>query len=151
MPIHPGMVEDLAATTRDMYADAEERLLGIIARQLAAGLDAPGWVEAKLAAVQKLRRATQAVVDELGRATQLEVFDAVAESYNRGHRAAVAELGALSDDARALVDDRTPNAQAVDRLAAEAVDVVTATHRSILRAVVDVFRAVVASVAATPL
>ncbi|MWA12574.1 phage minor capsid protein [Streptomyces sp. BA2] len=145
------MVEHLAAASRDIYASAEERLLGIIARQLAQGLDAPGWVEAKLAAVQQLRRAAQAVVDELGRATQLEVWDAVAEAYNTGHRAAVAELGALSDDARALVEDRTPNAQAIDRLAQEAVDVVTATHRGILRAVVDVFRAVVASVAATSL
>jgi hypothetical protein len=151
MSIHPGMVEPLAERTRDLYAQAEERLLGIVARQLAAGLDAPGWAERKLAAVQQLRRAAQAVVDELGRATQLEVWDAVAEAYNVGHRAAVAELGALSDDARALVDDRVPNAQAVDRVAQEAVDVVTARHRSILRAVVDGFRAVVASVAATPL
>ncbi|MEV0445955.1 phage minor capsid protein [Streptomyces spectabilis] len=151
MPIHPGMVEPLAERTRDLYAAAEERLLGIIARQLAAGLDAPGWVEAKLAAVQSLRRSAQAVVDELGKAMSLDVFDAVAEAYNVGHRSAVAELGALSDDARRLVDDRLPQAQAVDRLAQEAVDVVTATHRSILRAVVDVFRSVVASVAATPL
>lgn len=145
------MVEPLADRTRDMYAAAEERLLGIIARQLAAGLDAPGWVEAKLAAVQQVRRAAQAVVDELGKVTTLEVFDAVAEAYNVGQRTAVAELGAWSDDARALVDDRVPNAQAVDRLAQEAVDVVTATHRSILRAVVVGFRTVVASVAATPL
>ncbi|MFF9034021.1 phage minor capsid protein [Streptomyces sp. NPDC014892] len=151
MPIHPGMVEDLAEHTRDLYADAEERLLGIVARQLAAGLDAPGWVERKLAAVQQLRRASQAVVDELGKAVTLEVFDVVAEAYNTGHRAAVAELGALSDDARALVDDITPNAQAVDRLAQETVDVVTSTHRSILRAVVDRFRAIVAEVTATPL
>ncbi|MFD7121912.1 phage minor capsid protein [Streptomyces sp. NPDC059922] len=145
------MVEDLAATTRDTYAAAEERLLGIIARQLAQGLEAPGWVEAKLAAVQKVRRSAQAVVDELGKATRLDVFDAVAEAYNVGHRSAVAELGALSDDARRLVDDRLPQAQAVDRLAQEAVDVVTATHRSILRAVVDTFRAVISRVAATPL
>ncbi|WP_432026841.1 phage minor capsid protein [Streptomyces sp. 1222.5] len=151
MPIHPGMVEDLAAGTRDLYAEAEARLLGIIARQLAAGLDAPGWAERKLAAVQQLRRASQAVVDELGKAVELEVFDAVATAYNEGHRAAVAELGALSDDARALVDDVTPNAQAVDRLAQETVDVVTSTHRSILRAVVDRFRAIVAEVTATPL
>ncbi|MFI6371019.1 phage minor capsid protein [Streptomyces sp. NPDC050546] len=151
MPIHPGMVEDLASTTRDLYAGAEERLLSIIAQQLAAGLEAPGWVEAKLAAVQQVRRASQAVVDELAKATTLEVFDAVAEAYNVGHRSAVAEVGALSDDARRLVDDRLPNAQAVDRLAQEAVDVVTATHRGILRAVVDTFRAVVSRVAATPL
>ncbi|MGC9536581.1 phage minor capsid protein [Streptomyces sp. UG1] len=145
------MVEPLADRTRDLYADAEARLLGIIARQLAAGLDAPGWAERKLAAVQQLRRASQAVVDELGKAVTLEVFDVVAEAYNEGHRAAVAELGALSDDARALVDDVTPNAQAVDRLALETVDVVTSTHRSILRAVVDRFRAIVAEVTATPL
>ncbi|MFF5495758.1 phage minor capsid protein [Streptomyces aquilus] len=151
MPIHPGMVEDLAAGTRDLYAQAEARLLGIIARQLAAGLDAPGWAERKLAAVQQLRRASQAVVDELGKAVTLEVFEVTAEAYNEGHRAAVAELGALSDDARALVDDVTPNAQAVDRLAQETVDVVTSTHRSILRAVVDRFRAIVAEVTATPL
>ncbi|MBT2381983.1 phage capsid protein, partial [Streptomyces sp. ISL-111] len=145
------MVEPLAGTTRDTYAAAEQRLLRIIARQLAQGLDAPGWIEAKLAAVQQVRRAAQAVVDELEKATTLEVFGVVAEAYNVGHRSAVAELGALSDDARALVDERIPNAQAVDRLAQEAVDVVTATHRSILRAVVDGFRAVIASVAATPL
>lgn len=151
MPIHPGMVEPLAERTRDLYADAELRLLRIIARQLADGLEAPGWAERKLAAVQALRRSAQGVVDELGKAVQLDVFDAVAESYNEGHRAAVAELGALSDDARRLVDDVTPNAQAVDRLAAEAVQVVTATHRSILRAVVDGFRAIVAEVTATPL
>jgi len=128
--IHPGMVEDLAAGTRDLYAEAEARLLGIIARQLADGLDAPGWAERKLAAVQQLRRAAQGVVDELGKAVTLEVFDVVAEAYNEGHRAAVAELGALSDGALALVDDVTPNAQAVDRLAQETVDVVTSTHRS---------------------
>lgn len=151
MPIHPGMVEPLAERTRDLYAAAEQRLLSIIARQLADGLDAPGWAERKLAAIQTLRRASQGVVDELGKAVRLDVFDAVAEAYNVGHRAAVAELGTLSDEARALVDDVTPNAQAVDRLAQETVDVVTSTHRSILRAVVDTFRAIVAEVSATPL
>ncbi|MGD6762053.1 phage minor capsid protein [Streptomyces sp. BH097] len=151
MPIHPGMVEPLAGRTRDLYADAELRLLGIIARQLAQGLEAPGWAEQKLSAVQAVRRASQGVVDELGKAVTLDVFDAVAEAYNVGHRSAVAELGALSDTGRALVDEVTPNAQAVDRLAQEAVDVVTSRHRSILRTVVDKFRAIVSEVTATPL
>jgi hypothetical protein len=91
------------------------------------------------------------VVDELGKAVSLDVHDAVAEAYNVGHRSAVAELGALSDDARRLVDDVTPNAQAVDRLAQETVDVLTDRHRSILRTIVDRFRSVVAEVTATPL
>ncbi|WP_328306397.1 phage capsid protein [Streptomyces sp. NBC_00442] len=151
MPIHPGKVEPLAERTRDLYEEAERRLLGIIARQLADGLEAHGWATRKLSAVQQVRRASQAVVDELGKAVTLDVFDAVSEAYNTGHRAAVAELGALSDDARALVDDVTPNAQAVDRLAQETVDRLTATHRSILRAVPDQYRAIVAEVTATPL
>ncbi|RSS59570.1 phage minor capsid protein [Streptomyces sp. WAC01280] len=151
MSIHPGMVEPLAERTRDLYAAAELRLLGIIARQLAAGLDGPGWAERKLSAVQAVRRASQAVVTELGQAVSLDVHDAIAEAYNEGHRAAVAELGALSDDAVRLVDDVTPQAQAVDRLAAETVDRLTATHRSILRAVDDRYRAIVSDVTVTPL
>ncbi|MEU0039960.1 phage minor capsid protein [Streptomyces sp. NPDC006333] len=151
MAIHPGMVEDLAAGTLNLYQQAEERLLGIIARQLGDGLDAPGWAERKLSAVQTMRRASQGVVDELGKAVTLEVFDVVAEAYNTGHRAAVAELGALSDDSRRLVDDLTPNAQAVDRLAAETVDLLTDRHRSILRNVEDRYRGIVAEVTATPL
>lgn len=54
MSIHPGMVEDRAAGTLDLYAQAEERLLGIIARQLADGLDAPGRAEHELAVIQLL-------------------------------------------------------------------------------------------------
>ncbi|MEV0115548.1 phage minor capsid protein [Streptomyces sp. NPDC050844] len=151
MPVSPELAEDLTTGTYNLYADAEDRLLQLIARQLADGYDAPGWAQRKLAAIQPLRRAAQAVVDELGKAVTLEVFGVIAESYTRGHRAAVAELGALSDRARRLVDEITPNAQAVDRLAVEAVQVVTATHRGILRAVVDAFRSVVAQVTATPL
>lgn len=151
MAIHPGMVEPLAERTRDLYAGAEERLLGIIARQLADGLEAPGWAQRKLSAIQTVRRASQQVVDELGRAVTLDVFDVIAEAYNVGHRAAVVELGALSDVDRARLDEVAPQAQAVDRLAVETIDRVTSTHRSILRAVVDGFRTIVAEVTATPL
>ncbi|MGW4305081.1 phage minor capsid protein [Streptomyces californicus] len=151
MPIHPGMVEDLAAGTRDLYASAEERLLRIIARQLEGGYDSPQWAERKLSAISALRRAATAVTDQLGQAVRLEVFEVTAEAYSTGHRAGVAELGALDDDARRLVDEITPQAQAVDRLAEQAVTRVTDTHRSILRTIVDRFRAIVGQVAALPL
>ncbi|WP_430479315.1 phage minor capsid protein [Streptomyces sp. P11-1] len=151
MPIHPGMVEGLAAGTRDLYANAEERLLRIIARQLEGGYDSPQWAERKLAAVAALRRAATAVTDQLDQAVRLEVFEVTAEAYSTGHRAGVAELGALDDDARRLVDEITPQAQAVDRLAEQTVTRVTDTHRSILRTIVDRFRAIVGQVAALPL
>ncbi|MEF3114494.1 phage minor capsid protein [Streptomyces chrestomyceticus] len=151
MPIHPGMVEDLSAGVRDLYADAEARLLGIVARQLAAGLEAPGWAVAKLADIQPLRRAAQSVVEELAKATTLEVFDAVAEAYNVGARAGLAELGALGDGDARRIGETTPGARAVDRLAHETIDRVTATHRGILRGVEDGYRQVISEVAATPL
>ncbi|MEU2746665.1 phage minor capsid protein [Streptomyces collinus] len=151
MPIHPGLAEDLSAGVRDLYADAELRLLEIMARQLADGFDAPGWAAAKLAAVQPLRRAAQAVVDALASAMQLEVFEAVAEAYDVGARAGLAELGALSDADARRAAEVTPNTRAVDRLAAETVQLVTATHRGILRAVEDIYRKVVATVSGTPL
>ncbi|MFI0976765.1 hypothetical protein ACH4SP_07020 [Streptomyces sp. NPDC021093] len=63
---------------------------------------------------------------------KLEVFDAVAEAYNAGTRSGLAELGALHDDLRRIVE-MSPNTRAVDRLAAEAVDLVTQTPTGILR------------------
>lgn len=151
MPIHPGMVEDLAAGTRDLYAAAEERLLRIIARQLEGGYESPHWAERKLGAITALRRAAIAVTDQLDQAVSLEIFDVTAEAYNVGHRAGVAEIGAMDDDTRRLIDEITPQAQAVDRLAEQTVDRVTDTHRSILRTIVDRYRAIVSQVASLPL
>ncbi|MEV0324652.1 hypothetical protein ACIBKX_36945 [Streptomyces sp. NPDC050658] len=76
---------------RNLYADAEERTLGIAARQLTDEFEAPGRARGKLAAIQPPRRAAQPVVDELGGAVQLEVWNVVPTSYNRRHRAAVTE------------------------------------------------------------
>ncbi|MGW3442183.1 phage minor capsid protein [Streptomyces sp. NPDC001076] len=151
MPVSPWMAEDLSAGVRDLYSDAEERLLSMMARYLADGIDAPRWMEAKLADVQALRRGAQAVVDELGKATTLEVHDAVAEAYNVGARAGLAELGALDDATVARLAAQTPGTRRVDRLAMEAVQVVTDSHRGILRGVEDTYRQIIAQAAATPL
>ncbi|MFI1182605.1 phage minor capsid protein [Streptomyces sp. NPDC020799] len=145
------MVEDLSANVRDLYADAEQRLLGIVARQLADGFEAPGWAIAKLADIQALRRGAQGVVDALSSAMQLEVFDTVAEAYITGARSGLAELGALGDEDARRIAETTPNTRAVDRLAAETIERVEATHRGILRGVDDGYRQVIAEVSATPL
>ncbi|GHA28717.1 hypothetical protein GCM10010372_30650 [Streptomyces tauricus] len=151
MPVSPWMAEDLSTGVRDLYADAEERLLAMIARRLADGIDAPQWLEAKLADVQALRRGSQAVVDELGRATSLEVHDSIAEAYNVGIRAGLLELGVLDDGTAVRLAEQTPGTRRVDRLAMETVDIVTASHRGILRGVEDVYRNVLAQAASTPL
>lgn len=151
MPVSPWMAEDLSAGVRDLYAGAEERLLSMMARHLADGIDTPGWMVAKLADIQALRRGAQAVVDELGRATSLEVHDAVAEAYNVGARAGLLELGAFDDATAARLASETPGTRRVDRLAIETNDLVTATHRGILRGVEDTYRRVIAQAAGTPL
>ncbi|MFF0293159.1 phage minor capsid protein [Kitasatospora sp. NPDC004614] len=145
------MTEDLADRVRSLYDDAEQRLLGIVAQQLTAGYEAPGWAVAKLQDVQPLRRAAQAVIDALGTAMTTEVHDVVAEAYNRGARAGLAELGALTDVDAARIAESTPAGRAVDRLAAETVELVTATHRGILRGVEDGYRQVISEISATPL
>ncbi|MET7616968.1 phage minor capsid protein [Streptomyces sp. NPDC005408] len=145
------MVEHLSAGVRDLYEDAEQRLLGIVARQLADGYEAPGWATAKLRDIQPLRRAAQQVVDALSTAVDLEVWDVVAEAYNTGARAGLAELGALGDADARRIAETTPATRAVDRLAQESVDLVTETHRGILRGVEDGYRQVISEVSATPL
>ncbi|WP_406013044.1 phage minor capsid protein [Streptomyces sp. NBC_00984] len=151
MPVSPDQVEYLAATTADLYADVERRLLELCARQLAIGQEAPGWAVAKLGAVAPLRRAADTLLDTLARGVDEEVRHVVAEAYDSGRHSALAELGVLGDDDRRTVAERTPQAQAVDRLAAETIETVTATHRGILRGVEDGYRQVVAEVTAAPL
>jgi hypothetical protein len=142
-------VEELSAGVRGWYADAERRLLDSSTRQLVAGYEAPGWATTELADTQPLRRTAQQIVDALGTAMGLEVHDAVTEAYNASSRAGPAELGALHGaDARRIAES-TPNARAVDRLAHEAVERVTATRNP--EGVADGYRQTVAEVSGTPL
>ncbi|MFJ5049283.1 hypothetical protein [Streptomyces sp. NPDC088719] len=55
------MAEPLADRSRDLYAAAEERLLGIAVRQFTVGLDISGWVARKLAAFPYLCLAHRAL------------------------------------------------------------------------------------------
>ena len=68
-----------------------------------------GWAVNKLADISALRRAAQAVVDELGKATTLEVFHVIAEAYNVGARAGLLELGALHIREAARMAPRRPS------------------------------------------
>ncbi|MFE6905609.1 hypothetical protein [Streptomyces erythrochromogenes] len=131
VPIQPSVVEPLAERTCDLYP---ARKSGYSA---SSGHGSPQvW--------------TRPVGPSRGSsAISLDVHKAVTESCNAGHSAAVSELGLPSDEARRLMDRQLPQAQAIDRLAQEAVDVPTSTHCGILRAIADGFRAVVSEVTAT--
>ncbi|NUK07471.1 capsid protein [Streptomyces lunaelactis] len=144
MPVSPALAEDLAASVRELYEDAEYALLGHLARALAEDIDSPRWAELKLAAVGNLRTAVEAVAEALQQDANGAVAEALIEAYGRGRQAAVAELGAL-DIGRELAARRAlPNAAAVDRLAASYASDTRPLYVRITRAVVDTYRSVVA-------
>lgn len=151
MPVSPALAEDLAARVRELYEDAEYALLGHLARALAEDIDSPRWAELKLAAVGNLREAVEAVAEALQHDADGAVAEALIEAYGRGRQAAVAELGAL-DIGRELAARRAlPGAPAVDRLAASYAEETRPLYVRITRAVVDVYRSIVARVSASTL
>lgn len=151
MPVSPTLAENLAATVLDLYLDAEQALLTRIARSLAEGVDAPGWAERQLLLVQAYRARAARVLGEVERRAESAVGDAVRTAWNRGTAAALADLGELDPAGPVPLDQVLPGAQAVERLAAETISAVTATHPRILRATQDVYRDVISQVSSRTL
>lgn len=151
MPVSPALAEDLAASVRELYEDAEYALLGHLARALAEDVDSPRWAELKLAAVGNLREAVERVAEALQQDANGAVAEALIEAYGRGRQAAVAELGAL-DIGRELAARRAlPNAASVDRLAASYASDTRPLYVRITRVVVDAYRSIISRVSASTL
>jgi len=144
MPVSPAMAEDLAAAITTLYEDAELAILDKLRAALEQGIDSPLWAEIKLRSIGDLRQAVEEITDALQTDANGAVARALAEAYGRGRQAAVAELGAL-DIGRELQARRVlPNAPAVDRLAASYANDTRPLYVRITRAVLDVYRSVVA-------
>jgi hypothetical protein len=144
------MSADLAAAVADLYEAAEGVLIGRIRQALAEGIDSPLWAELKLAALGNL----QTAVDEVIAALQLDasgaVHQAMAEAYERGQQAAVAELGALGVGQAAAAAMVVPTAPVVDRLAQAVIADTGPVHLRMLRQSMDVYRDVISRAAAAP-
>lgn len=150
MPVSPAMAEDLAAAVADLYEAAEGVLLGKIRRALAEGIDSPAWVELKLAAVGNLQASINEVIAVLQADASGAVHQALAEAYERGQQAAVAELGALGVGQAAAAAAAVPTAPVVDRLAQAVIADTGPVHLRMLRQSMDVYREVVSRAAAAP-
>ena len=140
MPISPDTAEKLAAAVRDIYVNAETRLLAVLTRRLAAGIDGPGWAGAKLAEVAAFRREVQAELAALTASTKAEIESAVLAAYTTGSDAAVADMRAVLSRTFGAFR-KNPALQA---LVTEAVTQVRSTHLRILRMTTDAYRAAVA-------
>lgn len=146
----PDVTWQVAKAVADLYADAAHRMLQIVASRLARGIDTPGWAEAKLVEVVRLRDEAQRLVDRLEVMGPRAIVRAVEGAWLAGSDAGVAEVGAelagvdpIPKGVLVATDRR-----AVEALAEATVNAVRATHTQILRSTVDVYRAVIAETSA---
>lgn len=92
--IRPDDAATLAKGVQELYAQAETILLQRIANALAAGGDAPDWVEQKLLNVQFLRRQIDRIIADMAKGVPGAVERAIGIAYNRGVATAGGELTA---------------------------------------------------------
>ncbi|MEU6168083.1 phage minor capsid protein [Streptomyces tanashiensis] len=151
MPVSPAMAENLAAAVASLYEEAELALIERVTRALAQGLDSPRWIDLKMAAIGNLRAAVEEIIIALQADASGAVHQALAEAYDRGQQAAIAELGALATGPALAAAEALPAAPAVDRLAAALVQETGPAHLRMLRTALDVYRTVVAEASAAPL
>ncbi|WP_086705601.1 phage minor capsid protein [Streptomyces antimycoticus] len=147
MPVSPAMAEDLAAAVADLYEAAEGVLIERVRQALAEGINSPLWAQLRLAAVGQLQTAIESVLAALQADATGAIHQAVAEAWNRGSQAGVAELGALA----VTVPSIPPGTQAVDRLAQALVADTGPVYTRILRQSLDTYRTVIAQAASAPL
>lgn len=145
MPVSPALAENLAKVVGVLYQEAEYAIIAQIQRWLARDISAPQWLLAKLAGLRDLQAGVAAVVAALQADADGAIRGALAEAYNRGQQAAVAELGALATGQAVAAAAAIPQAPAIDRLAREVIDGQGPVFMRILRTPQDTYRAVVAA------
>lgn len=144
MPVSPAMSEDLATAVADLYEAAESTLIDKIRTALDQGWDSPLWVQLKLAQLGHLQTAITEVIAALQTDATGAIRQAVAEAYDRGRQAAVAELGAIAPTVAAV----PAGAHAIDRLARAVIDDTGPVYLRMLRTSTDAYRTVVARASA---
>lgn len=142
MPDSPELAEVLAKQTLDLYLQAEQTMLGKVAKRVARGIDEEGWAERKLAEAQALRREAETVVAQLTSDTPDVVEAALRKAYNRGVATAGTDLR-KAGVSETLAFGRV-KLDAVDALIDETVTTVQSTHLRILRSTLDGYRQVIA-------
>lgn len=135
----PDLALQLAKAVADIYGEAVDDMLEVVARRLAAGIDQPGWAERKLLEVTRLRDEAQAVIERLGTAGPAAIDTALAGGWEAGGIDAAIELG---------TGFGTTHTRAIEQLATSTVDLIQATHPQILRSVDDAYRQVIAATSA---
>lgn len=75
-----------------MYADAEQRMLAHIAKQLAKGVDSPAWAEQKLAQMNTYMDQMRRLALDMGRQAENFATDGMAMAFEQGGLQAVQDI-----------------------------------------------------------
>jgi len=121
MAVSPADAERLAETVLKVYADAQETLLQILARNLEKSIYDPHWAELKLLEVNGLRKSVETVLAQLRKGSDRAIAQVMAAAYDQGGAVAMADLGgdprplghrtnqrAVDAYTRALIDKTEP-------------------------------------------
>lgn len=95
MASDPDLAEQLARVMRDLYANAEQELAGLIARRLAVGIDAPAWAIRQLNAVNEIGRDTGRLLRALETEGNKTLRQILLRAYAKGASLAGADLAAV--------------------------------------------------------
>lgn len=140
--LDPDELRRIAKTVSDIYSDSTVRLLEMVKRRMARGINEPGWAEAKLLETVGLRADAAKIIAQL----EAEAIPALRKAIEQAHAFGAAG-GRETLEVGQTLKPRT-NRRAVEVLARETITKVTASHGGILRSVDDIYRTIIAEVSA---
>lgn len=133
----PELALRLAKETAEIYGQAVDDMLTIVARRLATGMERPDWSTRKLIEATQLRNEAQVIVDRLEVLGPQAAEKAIDAAWTAGSAQGAAELNLT-----AALTTRT-HTRAVDALVRETVGSLERSHLQILRSVDDIYRRVI--------
>lgn len=144
MTISPDYARLVAQRVRAIYQEAEDRAVARMVAAVAAGLDAPDWAARKARDLDLVLRTIDQHLARIDEAAPALIERAVAEAYQAGQGAAVADLRAAGLDP--IGGHRA--SRAVDVLAEDTVRAMSGTRVRVVREVADVYQRITADTAA---
>lgn len=144
MPVSRRTAEQLARQVADYFADAQTKMLEHLARTVGADIHDPHWAQIKAAQMGEYEAQMRVLIADLQRESATGVRSALAEAYDRGGLAAVADLKKLGNVGTTPVE---PLAQmrAVDALTQATTGYLNATGTRILVTTLEAYRKAVAA------
>lgn len=137
----PNAQQARARALMDLYAQAEEQVLKVIAQHLGDPEDTPVWAQKKLSEIRRVRAAIGEILEKLESQAGPMRDQMILDAWRGGYDAFVEEMRALGVEIDGAGQGALNRADALLRDAASQMD---AVHNRILRESDDIYRQVLA-------